>query len=51
MAAQMELANSGINTFCEIWVYFLIEEARKDYHQNDVNVDKEAEHGRKPERA
>jgi hypothetical protein len=45
----MELAKSGIYTFCEIWVYFLIEEARKDYCQNDIHVDKEAEHGRKPE--
>jgi hypothetical protein len=51
MAAQMELAKSGIYTIREIWVDFLVKEARKDYRKNDVHVDKEAKHGREPERA
>ena len=45
MAAQMELSKCCIYAFREIRIYFLVKEARKDYRQNDVNVDKEAEHG------
>jgi hypothetical protein len=49
MAAHMKLAKCDINTFCEIRVYLFIEEASKYYCQNDVHVDKEAEHGREPQ--